>query len=128
MNYQELCNQIFSADERIRYVTVTDNQCNVLAGGMRPNIAPLESTLEQTKKIDLQVTILEGVMRTWSESLGRPKYALIQHEKAYMLIVPFDNKHIELSIETSIPLGEIGRVLAAIENALRQRVKQAQCR
>jgi len=87
---------------------------------MRPNIAPLESTLEQAKKIDFQVTILDGVMRTWSESLGHPKFALIQHEKAYMLIVPFDNKHIELSIETSMPLGEIGRVLAVIENALPQ--------
>jgi hypothetical protein len=112
MNYQELCNHIFSADERIRYVTVTDSHCNVLAGGTRPGVVPLEPTPEEVKKIDLQVTILDGVMQTWADSLGRARFALIQHEKAHMLIVPFNNKHLELSIETSMSIEEIGRVRA----------------
>jgi hypothetical protein len=55
-------------------------------------------------------------MRAWSESLGRAGFALIQHEKAYMLIVPFNNKHVELSIERSTSLEEIGRVAALFEN------------
>jgi hypothetical protein len=120
MDYQELCNQVFSADQRIRYVTVTDSHCNVLAGGMRPGLVPLEPTAEEAKKIDLQVTILDGVMRTWAESLGRARFALIQHEKAHMLIVPFNNKHLELTIDTSMPIEKIGGIVAVIENALRQ--------
>ena len=120
MDYQQLCNHIFSADERIRYATVIDSDCNVLAGGMRPGVVPLEPTREQAEKIDLQVAILDGIMRTWAESLGRARFALIQHEKAHMLIVPFNNKHLELSIETSMPIEEIGRIVAVIENALRQ--------
>jgi hypothetical protein len=60
MNYQKLCDQIFSVDKRIRYVTVTDSQCRVLAGGMRPGVVPLEHTPEEAEKIDLQVTVLDG--------------------------------------------------------------------
>ena len=77
MNYQQLCDQIFSVDKRIRYVTVTDSQCRVLAGGMRPGVAPLEHTPEEAEKVDLQVTVLDGVMQTWAESLGRARFALI---------------------------------------------------
>jgi len=120
MSYQQLCDQIFSVDKRIRYVTVTDSQCRVLAGGMRPGAVPLEHAPEEAEKIDLQVTVLDGVMQTWAESLGRARFALIRHEKAYMLIVPFDNKHLELSIETSASFQEIGRIVTAIEDVLHQ--------
>jgi hypothetical protein len=120
MNYQQLCDQIFSVDKRIRYVTVTDSQCRVLAGGMRPGVVPLEHTPEEAERIDLQVTVLDGVMQTWAESLGRARFALIRHERAYMLVVPFDNKHLELSIEASTSFQEIGRIVTAIEDVLHQ--------
>ncbi|MGA2237943.1 MAG: hypothetical protein ABSG74_01900 [Candidatus Bathyarchaeia archaeon] len=120
MNYQQLCNRIFSVDKRIRYVTVTDDECKILAGGMRPGVAPLEASSKEAEKIDLQVAVLGGVMQAWAESLGRARFALIQHERAYMLIVPFDDKRLELSIETSTSFQEIGRIVAAIESALRQ--------
>lgn len=119
MDYEELCTEVFSADKRIRYATVTDSRCNILAGGMRKGVASFESS-DDAKKIDLQVTVLDGVMRTWSESLGRARFALIEHEKAYMVIIPFNSKHVELSIETSMSLEEIGRVVALVENATRQ--------
>ena len=120
MNYQQLCNRIFSADKRIRYVTVTDGECKILAGGMRPGVAPLEASSKEAERIDLQVAVLGGVMQAWAESLGRPRFALIQHERAYMLIVPFNDKRLELSIETSTPFQEIGGILTAIEDALHQ--------
>lgn len=118
MNHQQLCSRIFSVDRRIRYVTVRDSECRILAGGMRPGVTPLEANPKEAEKIDLQVAVLDGVMQTWAESLGCARFALIQHERAYMLIVPFDNKHLELSIESSAEFQEIGRILAAIEGAL----------
>jgi len=120
MNYQQLCKRIFSVDRRIRYVTVTDDECKILAGGMRPGVAPLERSTKEAEKIDLQVTILDGVMQTWAESLGQARFALIRHEKAYMLIVPHDNNHLELSIDASMPIEEIGGVVSTIEDILHQ--------
>jgi hypothetical protein len=120
MNYQQLCNRVFSADKRIRYVTVADNEFKILAGGMRPGVAPLEASSREAERIDLQVAVLGGVMQTWAESLGRARFALIQHERAYMLIVPFNDKRLELSIETSASFEQIGRIVTAIETALRQ--------
>jgi hypothetical protein len=124
MNYHELCARIFSADKRIRYATVTDSRCNILAGGMRPGVQPLESTPEAAQRIDLQVAVLDGIMHAWSESIGRARFALIRHEKAYMLIVPlivaFENKHVEVSIEANMPLEEIGRIVSLVEDAARE--------
>ena len=118
MNDQQLCTRIFSVDKRIRYVTVTDGECKILAGGMRPGVAPLERSAKEAEKIDLQVSILDGVMQTWAESLGQARFALIRREKAYMLIVPYGNNHLELSIDASMPIEQIGGVVRAIENVL----------
>ena len=87
---------------------------------MRPGVVPLEPTPEEAKKVDLQVAVLDGVMRNWTEYLGRARFALIQHEKAHMLIVPFNDKHLELTIEPSMPIEEIARLIAVIEKTLRQ--------
>lgn len=120
MDYHELCARVFSADKRIRYATVTDSRCNILAGGMRPGVQPLEATPEAAQRIDLQVAVLDGIMHAWAESIGRPRFALIRHEKAYMLIIPFENKHVELSIETGVSLEEIGRIVTLVEDSARE--------
>jgi len=91
-----------------------------MAGGMRPGLRSIEATTEEAKKIDVQVAILDGIIRTWGESLGRARFALIQHEKANMLIVPFEDKHVELSIETSMPLNRIESIVTLIETAVRK--------
>jgi hypothetical protein len=80
----------------------------------------LESTPEVAQRIDLQVAVLDGIMHAWAESIGRAEFALIRHEKAYMVIIPFENKHVELSIETGVPLGEIGRIVALVEDSARE--------
>jgi hypothetical protein len=59
-------------------------------------------------------------MQTWAESLGQARFALIRHEKAYMLIVPYDNNHLELSIDANMPIEEIGGVVSTIEDILHQ--------
>jgi len=87
---------------------------------MRPDVQPLESTPEAAQRIDLQVAVLDGIMHAWAESIGRPRFALIRHEKAYMLIIPFENKHVELSIETGVPLEEIGRIVTLVEDSARE--------
>ncbi len=87
---------------------------------MRPGVQPLESTPEAAQRIDLQVTVLDGIMHAWAESIGRPRFALIRHEKAYILIIPFENKHVELSIEMDVPLEEIGRIVSLVEDAARE--------
>lgn len=120
MDYNELCARVFSADKRIRYATVTDSRCNILAGGMRPGVQPLESSPEAAQRIDLQVAVLDGIMHAWAESIGRARFALIRHEMAYMLIIPFGDKHVELSIETNMALEEIGRIVSLIEDAARE--------
>ena len=87
---------------------------------MRPGVQSLESTPEAAQRIDLQVAVLDGIMHAWAESIGRPRFALIRHEKAYMLIIPFEDKHVELSIETGVPLEEIGRIVTLVEDSARE--------
>ena len=80
----------------------------------------MEATPEAAQRIDLQVAVLDGIMHAWAESIGEPRFALIRHEKAYMLIIPFENKHVELSIETGVPLEEIGRIVTLVEDSARE--------
>ena len=87
---------------------------------MRAGVQPLESTPEAAQRIDLQVAVLDGIMHAWAESIGRARFALIRHEKAYMLIIPFENGHVELSIETNTTLEEIGNIISVVEDSARE--------
>jgi hypothetical protein len=37
-----------------------------------------------------------------------------------MLIIPFENNHVELSIETGVSLEEIGRIVTIVEDSARE--------
>jgi len=62
--YRTLCDQIFAADSRVRYSAVLDEAGRVVAGGMRPSVKSIEP-LEHERRVDFQVTILAGVIKTW---------------------------------------------------------------
>jgi len=112
--YKLLCDQIFAADSRVRYAAVRDEECSILAGGMRPGVTPIESP-EDARRVDLQVAVLAGVIKTWSEVFGPTSFAFFKHEKINTIIFPIGNKHLEISTQPDFPPEDVGKILRIVE-------------
>jgi len=112
--YKRLCDQMFAADSRVRYATVLDEECSIVAGGMRPGVTPIESP-EDSRRVDLQVVVLLGVIKTWSEIFGRTSFVFFKQKKINIIIFPIDNKQLDISTEPDFPLEDVGKIMRIVE-------------
>jgi len=112
--YKLLCDQMLAADSRVRYATVLDEECSIVAGGMRPGVTPVESP-EDSRRVDLQVVVLLGVIKTWSEVFGHTSFVFFKQKKINIIIFPIDNKQLDISTEPDFPLEDVGKMLRIVE-------------
>jgi len=109
-----LCDQMFAVDSRVRYAAVRDEECLIMAGGMRPGVRPIESP-EDARRIDVQVSVLAGVIKTWSEVFGPTSFIFFKHEKINTIIFPIGNNHLEIATQPDFPLEAVGKILRIVE-------------
>ena len=112
--YKLLCDQMFAVDRRVRYATVFDEECSIVAGGMRPGVKPIELP-ERSQIVDLQVGVLAGVVKTWSEDFGPTRFIFFKHEKINTIVFPIDNKHLATTTQPDFPLEDVGKMLRVLE-------------
>jgi len=112
--YKFLCDQIFAADSRIRYAIVLDEAGSIVAGGMRPGVTSIESP-EHEQRVDFQVAVLAGVIKTWSKVFGPTSFVFFKHEKINMIIFPIDNKQLDVSTQPDFPLEDVSKILRVVE-------------
>jgi len=112
--YKLLCDQMFAADSRVRYAVVLDEECSIVAGGMRPGVTPIESP-EESRRVDLQVVVLLGVIKTWSEVFGPTSFVFFKHKKINIIIFPIGNKQLDISTKPDFPVEDVGKLLRIVE-------------
>jgi len=112
--YRALYDQIFAADRRVRYTVVLDEAGRVVAGGMRPGVKSIE-TLEHERRVDFQVAILAGVIKTWSKVFGPTSFIFFKHEKINLIVFPIANKQLDVSTQPDFPLEDVPKILRIVE-------------
>jgi len=112
--YKLLCDQMFAADSRVRYAAIMNEEWSILAGGMRSGVIPIESP-EDAQRVDLQVAVLAGIIKTWSEVFGPTSFIFFKHEKINRVIFPIGKEHLEITTQSDFPLEEVGKILRIVE-------------
>jgi len=112
--YKLLCNQMFTADSRVRYAVILDEDCSIVTGGMRPGVKPIESP-EESRRVDLQVVVLLGVIKTWSEVFGPTSFVFFKHEKVNIIIFPIGNRQLDVSTESDFPVEDVWKLFRIVE-------------
>jgi len=112
--YRALYDQIFAADRRVRYTVVLDEAGRVVAGGMRPGVKSIE-TLEHERRVDFQVAILAGVIKTWSKVFGPTSFIFFKHEKINLIVFPIANRQLDVSTQPDFPLEDVPKILRIVE-------------
>jgi hypothetical protein len=97
-NYEKLCNKIFAADKAIRFAGAIDKMGNLVAGGMRKGIDPLEPKQDR-RKLYLEFALRTAMRQDFDPEFGRVIYTLSEREKLKIASFPINDHLILVSIE-----------------------------
>lgn len=101
-----ICEEIFTIDNSIRFVGLVNKEGEVIEGGFRKGIEPL---LNQNEEQDMYLQSLSNInfFQSFSEKFGPVDYLIIRQKRITMMTFPFKEKI--LCISTS-SLSDIDKV------------------
>jgi len=80
-------------DDKVRFVTILDNQGDILFGGQREGIQNYLSEEDQKKSVK-HVTDAWFSRNQFSSGIGGGKYAMAEYEKVKRFTFPLNDSHI----------------------------------
>ena len=92
-DFYNLYNSIMNLDDKVRFVTILDNQGDVLFGGQREGIQNYLSEEDQKKSVK-HVTDAWFSRNQFSSGIGGGKYAMAEYGKVKRFTFPLNDSHI----------------------------------
>ena len=99
-DFSVLCNNIFTINEKIRFVGVIDQMGNLIAGDMKNGLPSLERD-EGSIRLYLGYAINNVLRRDFDDVFGKVLYTFSEREKIKLLTVPIDNNLLLVSMDIS---------------------------
>ena len=101
MDFEKLCQKVFSLNEDIRYAGVIESTGELVAGGMRKGT---DSIVDETdEELFLAQTALRRSMRErFDETMGKARFAYVEREKISILTFYLKDKMLLVTLEPNI--------------------------
>jgi hypothetical protein len=101
MDFNELCEKVFSLHDDIRYAGIIDDTGSLIAGGMRKGLDSI--TQEENDELYLAQTALRKSMRQrFDKVMGKARFAYVEREKISMLTFYMDKNILVVSVEPNV--------------------------
>ncbi len=112
--FEKLCDGIFALDRSIRFAGVIDRMGNLVAGGMRKGIRPLEPK-EERRKLYLEYALRNAMRQDFDAKFGRVIYTLSDREKVKLASFPVGESLVLVSIDKKAEHNKIiGRIVRLV--------------
>lgn len=99
--YEKLCDSIFALDRGVRFAGVIDKMGNLVAGGMKEGVRPLEPR-EERRRLYLEFALRNAMRQDFDEEYGRVIYTLSEREKIKITSFPMEDHLVLVSIDKDI--------------------------
>ena len=97
--FEKLCNDIFALNSNIRFVGIIDKMGNLVTGGMREGISPMEEK-KDSSKLYLEFLLRSEMRKDFDAEFGKTIYSFSEREKIKFAVFPLNSNHIlMISIE-----------------------------
>ncbi len=106
-SFQQSCDLLLEEKE-VRFAGLINNMGNLVAGGFKDGIKPLEDEAEQ-RKMFMELALRVSMRMEFDYSLGPVKYSASRREKAVMLSFPINNNVLLVSTEPSIEIEQFAQ-------------------
>ncbi len=100
--YQKKCDLLFDQPE-IRFAGLIDSMGNLLAGGFKDGITPLNDET-QKREMCMEVALRTATRRDFDEPLGKVDFAAAKREKVVMMSFPLNKNILLISAETDVDI------------------------
>ncbi|MDX1441803.1 MAG: DUF6659 family protein [Nitrosopumilaceae archaeon] len=107
---EQMCQQVLSIPE-IRFCGIVNNQGNLIAGGFKDKIIPLEPD-EKRRMLYMQMVLDFNMRKEHDETLGPIEYSATKRGKVMMISIPISDKLILISANTYADPHQISKIVA----------------
>ncbi len=99
-SYDQKCNLLLKEPE-VRFVGVLDHMGNLIAGGFKDGMKPLEDETE-IRKMFMEVALRVTTRREFDQSLGEVEYSASRRKKVVVLSFPLGKKILLISTDKNV--------------------------
>jgi hypothetical protein len=85
-DYSKICEDVKAIDEKIRFAGVINERGRLVAGGMKPNVEPLESEKDD-EMIFMELALRVKMRKEFDKQLGSVNFAMASRERALAISV-----------------------------------------
>ena len=85
-DYASICDSILSVDPKIRFAGVINERGRLVAGGMKPNVEPLETEKDE-EMIFMELALRVKMRKEFDKQLGLVNFAMASRERALAISV-----------------------------------------
>lgn len=115
-DYSKICDSIKDADPKIRFAGVINERGRLVAGGMKPNVEPLESEKDD-EMIFMELALRVKMRREFDKQLGTVNFALASRERALAISVPINEDILYVAAEPDSDFDTLPKKILEIVNA-----------
>jgi len=105
--YEEKCQSLLKEPE-IRFAALINHMGNLVAGGMKQGMKPLEDKADM-RKLYMELILRVSTRKEFDYSLGPVEYSASRREKAVVLSFPIGNKVLLVSANTNVNIDETAK-------------------
>ena len=99
-SYDQKCNLLLKEPE-VRFVGVLDHMGNLIAGGFKDGMKPLEDETE-IRKMFMEVALRVTTRSEFDQSLGEVEYSASRRKKVVVLSFPLGKKILLISTDKNV--------------------------
>ncbi len=105
--YEEKCQSLLKEPE-IRFAALINHMGNLVAGGMKQGMKPLEDEADM-RKLYMELILRVSTRKEFDYSLGPVEYSASRREKAVVMSFPIGNKVLLVSANTNVNIDDTAK-------------------
>ena len=105
--YEEKCQSLLKEPE-IRFAALINHMGNLVAGGMKQGMKPLEDEADM-RKLYMELILRVSTRKEFDYSLGPVEYSASRREKAVVISFPIGNKVLLVSANTNVNIDDTAK-------------------
>ncbi len=100
--FEKKCQNLL-AEPEIRFAGLINPMGNLVAGGMKNGLKPLEDDADM-RKLYMELILRVSTRQEFDQSLGQVEYSASRRKKAVVISFPIDNKVLLVSANTDVDI------------------------
>ncbi len=115
-DYTKICNAILEVDPKIRFAGIINERGHLDAGGMRPNVKPLENEKDD-EMMFLELALRVKMRKEFDAQLGPVKFAMASRQRALAISILINDDILYVVAEPDADFGTLPTKIFSILNA-----------